>query len=449
MVSINGGNWDLEYFTIALNEIYKIGTPLNLSGNNIMTSFGVSFFVLMIYETYKMQNKKNMQENTYGSAEWRNPNDIKSKRDKDFDNNMILTQTELVSKNMGISRMNRHVVLLGRPGTGKSRYYFKPNILSANGTIIVTDPKGELLNDCGYALKQKGYTIKVLNLDEKTNSNHYNPLMYIKELKSFNDMLGHDIQEDDVMTLINTLMANTKSEQIDSTSGDPFWLKAEMIYLQALFYYVIRHYDKVHQNFTTILKLIRLSNPDSKGVSELDKLFLKWEITEPNAIGVKQYKHFKVAAAAPKMMSTIIMTATARLAVFNIKQIYEMTDDDDMELERIGMPIDDNSPLLKEINENSTKPIGNGKIAYFIITKPSDSTFNFLASIFYTQVFAMIDENAKKCGGSLATPLEIYMDEWAQLRRNTKICRRTCIFKRFECWNNDRIAIIKSVEEKV
>lgn len=449
MVSINGGNWDLEYFTIALNEIYKIGTPLNLSGNNIMTSFGVSFFVLMVYETYKMQNKKNMQENTYGSAEWRNPNDIKSKRDKDFDNNMILTQTELVSKNMGISRMNRHVVLLGRPGTGKSRYYFKPNILSANGTIIVTDPKGELLNDCGYALKQKGYTIKVLNLDEKTNSNHYNPLMYIKELKGFNDMLGHDIQEDDVMTLINTLMANTKSEQIDSTSGDPFWLKAEMIYLQALFYYVIRHYDKVHQNFTTILKLIRLSNPDSKGVSELDKLFLKWEITEPNAIGVKQYKHFKVAAAAPKMMSTIIMTATARLAVFNIKQIYEMTDDDDMELERIGMPIDDNSPLLKEINENSTKLIGNGKIAYFIITKPSDSTFNFLASIFYTQVFAMIDENAKKCGGSLATPLEIYMDEWAQLRRNTKICRRTCIFKRFECWNNDRIAIIKSVEEKV
>lgn len=141
MVSMNNGNWDLEYFTIALNEIYKISTPLDLSMNNIMTSFGVSFFVLMVYETYKMQNKKNIQENTYGSAEWRSPKDIKSKKDKEFENNMILTETEQVSKNMGISKMNRHVVLIGRPGTGKSRYYFKPNILNANGTIIVTDPK--------------------------------------------------------------------------------------------------------------------------------------------------------------------------------------------------------------------------------------------------------------------------------------------------------------------
>lgn len=141
MVSMNNGNWNFEYFTIALNEIYKIGTPLDLSMNNIMTSFGVSIFALMVYETYKMQNKKNIQENTYGSAEWRSPKDIKNKKDKDFENNMILTETEQVSKNMGKSKMNRHVVLIGRPGTGKSRYYFKPNILSANGTIIVTDPK--------------------------------------------------------------------------------------------------------------------------------------------------------------------------------------------------------------------------------------------------------------------------------------------------------------------
>ena len=148
-------------------------------------------------------------------------------------------------------------------------------------------------------------------------------------------------------------------------------------------------------------------------------MFENWAKTEPDAIGVKQYKHFKVAASAPKMMSTIIMVATARLAAFNIKEIAELTDTDDMELERIGMPVDDDSPLLMEINKNTGKQIGNGKIAYFIITKPSDNTFNYLASFFYTQVFAMIDENAKRCGGSLATSLEIYMDEWAQLRRNT------------------------------
>lgn len=153
--------------------------------------------------------------------------------------------------------------------------------------------------------------------------------------------------------------------------------------------------------------------------------------------GVKQYKHFKVAASAPKMMSTIIMVATARLAAFNIKEVANLTDIDDMELDRIGMPTDDNSPLLQEINESTGKNIRNGKIAYFIVTKPSDGTFNFLASIFYTQVFAMIDENAKRCGGSLANPLEIYMDEWAQLRRDSSLCGGVGLFKRFKCRNNN------------
>lgn len=245
--------------------------------------------------------------------------------------------------------------------------------------LLLQIQSGELLRDCGNSLKKKGYTIKVLNLDEKSHSNHYNPIFYVKQLKTFYDVLeyedNHQIQEDDVMTLINTLIANTKVEGIDSTTGDPFWIKAEMIYLQALFYYVIRHYDKQHQNFTTILKLIRLSSPNNNGVSELDGLFLEWEAIEPDAIGVKQYKHFKVAAGTPKMMSTIIMTATARLAVFNIKEIHELTDDDDMELERIGMPLDDEDPILKEINESSDKKVGNGKIAIFIITKPSDRNF--------------------------------------------------------------------------
>lgn len=206
-----------------------------------------------------------------------------------------------------------------------------------------------------------------------------------------------------------------------------------MIYLQALFYYTLRHYDKSHQNFTTILNLIRLSTPDSSGVSNLDRLFDAWAKEEPEAIGVKQYKHFKVAASAPKMMSTIIMVATARLASFNIKEIANLTDIDTMELDRIGMPLNDNNPLLKQINKDSKKHIGNGKVAYFIITKPSNNTFNYLASIFYTQVFEVIDENAKKCGGSLATPLEIYMDEWSQLRRDSTIYRGTGLFKRLKC----------------
>lgn len=248
--------------------------------------------------------------------------------------------------------------------------------------------------------------------------------MYIKENHNYKGLYDdvNPIQEDDVMSLINTLMANTKVEEIKNTSGDPFWNRAEMIYLQALFYYTIRHYDKEHQNFTTILDLIRLSSPDASGVSNLDRLFDAWAKEEPDAIGVKQYKHFKVAASAPKMMSTIIMVATARLASFNIREMANLTQTDTMELNRIGMPTDDNSPLLKQINKESSRPVRNGKVAYFIITKPSNSTFNFLAAIFYSQVFEVIDENAKLCGGSLAIPLEIYMDEWSQLRRNTTFC---------------------------
>ncbi len=119
MVSSNGGNWNLDFFTIAFNELYKLNTPLHINTNNILISGGVTLFLLMLYETYRMQNKKNIQEDTYGSAEWRSSKDIIKKRDKDFENNMILTQTELISKNMRISGMNRHVILLGRPGTRK------------------------------------------------------------------------------------------------------------------------------------------------------------------------------------------------------------------------------------------------------------------------------------------------------------------------------------------
>lgn len=156
LVSANNGNWSLEYFTIVLNELYKINTPVEFSKNNIIVSMGVSFFVLMVLETYRIQNKKNIQENTYGSAEWKSSSDIKNKRDKNFENNMILTQTELISKNMRISKMNRHVILIGRPGSGKSRYYFKPNILSANGTIIVTDPKRRATSRLWIFIKKEG-----------------------------------------------------------------------------------------------------------------------------------------------------------------------------------------------------------------------------------------------------------------------------------------------------
>lgn len=395
------GKFDFVYLTEVLDKLYVITTPVIFNSKTITTSLFVGIFSWLIMESIISQNKKNLQEDTYGSAEWENPKLTKRYCDDELEKNQIFTATEMFSKNMKVSKRNRHLVLVGRPGCGKSRYYFKVNLLNADGeTLIVTDPKGELVRDCGMSLVNLGYDIRVLNLVDKSKSDHFNPLMYIKKInKTIDNSLETQewIAEDDVMTLINTIMLNTKSETIESNTGDPFWEKAEMVFLQAIIYYIIFNYEDKDKNFKTVLQLIRLAEPDKEGNSTLSRMFDVWEKKEPDNIGVKQWKHFKVSASSPKMMSTIIMTASARLAPFNISEIESMTIDDTMELNRIG----------GKGNE--------GKIAYFIINSPNDSTFNFIASILYTQIFSIIDANASNNNGSLATPCQIYCDEWAQL----------------------------------
>ena len=395
------GSFKFEYLTEALDKLHVITTPVVLNVKTISTSLFVGLFAAMIIYTYIMQNKKNIQENTHGSAEWEDPSTTKPFREKELCKNQIFTSTEMFAKNMRISKRNRHVILVGKPGCGKSRYYFKPNILNADGeTFIVTDPKGELLRDCGMSLINKGYDIRVLNLVDKWKSDHFNPLMYIKKIKKHNadDSEGEDwIAEDDVMTLINTLMLNTKSETIESNTGDPFWEICESMLLQAVIYYVIFNYDEKDRNFKTVLELIRLAEPDKEGNSTLGNMFKAWESKDPDNIGIKQWKHFKVSASSTKMMSTIIITASARLSPFNIAELEAITVNDTMDLNRIGAKGDE------------------GKIAYFIINSPNDSTFNFLASIMYTQIFSIIDYNASHNNGSLATPVQIFCDEWAQL----------------------------------
>ena len=408
----NNNCFKIEYLNDALDNIYKLTTPLVITPKTLAISLFVGFFIFVIILNYQLSQKRNIQENTYGSSDWENPQKIKKYVDPIFENNQIFTSTEMFSKNMKTSKRNRNVTLIGRPGTGKSRYYFKPNILNANGeTIIVTDPKAELLRDCGMSLINKGYDVRVLNVVDKHLSDHFNPLMYIKKVPkdykmldcsngmTFNEEIQEKdwIAEDDVMTLINTLMLNTKSETIDSNTGDPFWEKAEMVFLQAIMYYVIFNYDDKDKNFKTILELIRLAEPDKEGNSSLSRMFDAWERKDPDNIGIKQWHHFKVSASSPKMMSTIIMTASSRLAPFNISELEKMTVDDTIELNRIGKPGDE------------------GKIAYFVITSPNSQTFNFLANIMYSQIFSIIDYNASKNNGSLATPCQIYMDEWSQL----------------------------------
>lgn len=412
LVEQNGGNFKFDYMNDALNNLYKITTPIIVNQRTLTISFFAGFFVLVIIVNYLLSQKKNIQENTYGSSDWENPKNTKKYADPILENNQIFTATEMFAKDMKISKRNRNVVLVGRPGTGKSRRYFKPNLLNAkNESLIVTDPKGELLRDCGMSLIRKGYDIRVLNLVDKYRSDHFNPFMYIRKVPKnhttidLNNGLSMEqeiknnnwIAEDDVMTLINTLMQNTKSDTIESNTGDPFWEKAEMVFLQSIMYYVIFNYEKKDQNFKTVLELIRLAEPDKEGNSQLSRLFDVWEDKDPTNIGVKQWNHFKVSASSPKMMSTIIMTASARLAPFNIAELERMTTEDTMELNRIGAKGDE------------------GKIAVFVITSPNNQTFNFLANIMYSQIFSIIDYNASKNSGSLASPCQIYMDEWAQL----------------------------------
>lgn len=256
----------------------------------------------------------------------------------------------------------------------------------------------------GHSLLSLGYRIKVFNLDKKYESNHYNPFHYIKKIPKVIYHLDDDIAEvtnektlaqDDVMSLINLLFKATQSTTIKSSTGDPFWEKAEMIFLQAITYYMLFRLPENEHTFSTMLDLIRKANPDENDKCQLDDIFEKWKAEEPNHVGVKQYEHFK--SARGKMLRTIVLTAVARLAPLNIEEVSNLTSYDDLELDSLGMPEE------------------QGKIAIFIVTKPSDDAFNFLANLMYSQMFSLLDYNANKFNGYLPAPVDIYFDEFKQL----------------------------------
>ena len=420
----NGGKLSLDVLSQSADRIFSLTMP-RVTMQTLGYGFFLGVFAWIIWETLSSRQHRNLQQHAYGSAAWNDSDYTRKIRDKDPLKNWIFTASEIVSMDMAKTGRNRNCCIIGRPGTGKSRYWLTPNILNAGDeTLIVTDPKEELLKSLGQSLKMKGFDIRVLNLKSKWRSDHYNPLMYIRkvprealmldlegsdsreeELKRLEEE-GRNIAEDDVMSMINAIMANTKSDTIDSNTGDPFWEKAEMVFLQALFYYVFFCKPKNEQNMETVLELIRMGEPDQKGISGLNRIFDEWAARDPNNIGVKQWKHFQISAKSPKMMSTIIMTASARLAPFNMAEIRNLVTDDTMELDRIGKPI-----YLKD--EDGRRK--DGKVAYFIVTNPNDSTFNFMAALMYTQIFNMIDRNAEENGGALATPCNVWMDEFRQL----------------------------------
>lgn len=345
--------------------------------------FIVSFAYFLGLAYYFTTRKNLMSGKEHGSAHWSSPRVIKKLMDKDFSKNVILTATEFMSLNMRKIRKNLNTLVVGGSGAGKTRFFLKPNVMQMNSSYVISDPKGEILRSTGKMLKDNGYRISVLNLVEMNNSDGYNPFNYLRE--------NHD---EDVMTLINTIITNTNPEPKNS-AGDPFWEKSEMLLLQALFYYLIYEAPAYEQNIPMVMELVRaaeVKEDDPDYESDLDILFKELKAKDPNHIAVLQYEHFKIAAG--KTAKSIIISVAARLGPYNIKAVANMSKSDALNLSTIG----------------------EEKTALFIIISPTNTTFNFIAAMMYTQLFAELDYIANwKHGGSLPIVVRFLLDEFANI----------------------------------
>ena len=316
----------------------------------------------------------------HGSATWANVAELcKQYRDrKNPAHNRIFTENFEMGMDMYRTQKNMHTLVIGGPGTGKSRYYVTPNILQCNTSYIITDPKGELLRSTGWLLRQKGYEIRVFDLVHAEKSLCYNPFFYIRQQK-------------DVLTLITNLIANTTPK--GARTNDPFWDKAETALLQALMLYLIEEAPPREQNFPMVLEMIRyMRSTDDDPETPVDALFEALAYKNPESLAVKQYSIFK--QAAPKTAQSILVSAGVRLASINIDEYKRIVSQDDMDLGSIG----------------------ERKVALFCCTPVNDTSMNFLISMLYTQAFQILmNETAEKNRGRLPVHVHCVMDEFANI----------------------------------
>ncbi len=344
--------------------------------------WGLFISAITILLVYSSKSKKNFRlGEEHGSERFATIKEMKKVIDKKQKNNTIFSQNSALSLNGKKYRRNMNALVIGGSGAGKTRFFLKPNLLQENSSFVVTDPKGEILQSTGDFLKEVGYKIKVFNLAEMNKSDFYNPFHYIRD--------GFD---EDVMTVINTIIVNTS----DGKKGnDPFWDNAEKLLLQALFFYILEVGDESEKNMTTVLKLLALievRDDDPSFKSPLDYMFDDFEDEYGEHIAIRQYKAFKTAPA--KTALSIAITASARLAPFNISTLADITSMDNLELDKIG----------------------EEKTAFFIILSATDPTFNFIACMMYTQLFAVLDFRANRVhGGSLPIPVRFFLDEFANI----------------------------------
>ena len=319
----------------------------------------------------------------YGSARWGTPKDIEPFMAPKFADNIILTKTErLMMSNRPPdpkNARNKNVLVVGGSGSGKTRFWLKPNLLQCHSSYVVTDPKGSIVVECGNALLKNGYKLKILNTINFSKSMHYNPFAYVHS-------------EKDILKLVTTLMTNTKGE---GSGGDPFWEKSERLLLTALIAYLHYEAPAEEQNFATLLEMLntmQVLEDDEEYQNPVDLLFEELAKKKPNSFAGRQYKLYKLAAG--KTAKSILISCGARLAPFDIQELRDLTMYDELQLDTLG----------------------DKKTALFLIMSDTDSTFNFLISMVYTQLFNLLCDKADdQYGGKLPVHVRCLIDECANI----------------------------------
>jgi len=365
-------------------EINTMSFLPSLHPTDIIMGVVVAVLIKIIVYTKGKNAKKFRQGKEYGSARWGMKKDIEPYMDEKFQNNILLTQTERLTMNGRPANpkyaRNKNVLVIGGSGSGKTRFYVKPNLMQMHSSYCVTDPKGTIVLECGKMLEDNGYEIKILNTINFKKSMKYNPFAYLRS-------------EKDILKLVQTIIANTKGE--GEKAGEDFWVKAEKLYYTALIGYIFYEAPREEKNFATLLDMIDASEvreDDETYMNPIDRLFEALEKKEPTHFAVKQYKKYKLAAG--KTAKSILISCGARLAPFDIQELRDLMSEDELELDTLG----------------------DRKTALFVIISDTDDTFNFVVSIMYSQLFNLLCDKADDIyGGRLPVHVRCLLDEFANI----------------------------------
>jgi len=365
-------------------EINTMSFLPSIHPTDIIMGVVVAVLIKFIVYTKGKNAKKFRQGKEYGSARWGNEKDIEPYMDEKFQNNILLTQTERLTMNGRPANpkyaRNKNVLVIGGSGSGKTRFYVKPNLMQMHSSYCVTDPKGTIVIECGKMLEDNGYEIKILNTINFKKSMKYNPFAYLRS-------------EKDILKLVQTIIANTKGE--GEKAGEDFWVKAEKLYYTALIGYIFYEAPREEKNFATLLDMIDASEvreDDETYMNPIDRLFEALEKKEPTHFAVKQYKKYKLAAG--KTAKSILISCGARLAPFDIQELRDLMKEDELELDTLG----------------------DRKTALFVIISDTDDTFNFVVSIMYSQLFNLLCDKADdEYRGRLPVHVRCLLDEFANI----------------------------------